>query len=92
MPQHRPVSSYPQGVGVIDAVASGQGCVDQRQGLGPDVGMPGRLAQDEVLLEELGQAETLGQGAGENQAGMRNKLRVINRDVEVPVSPLARPG
>jgi len=77
MAQHRGAGAGPKGVGVIDAVAVGQGRVNECHGLGAHVGVTRRVAQVDVIVEELAQAEVLGQGGCQDQAGVGDGVLVV---------------
>ncbi len=77
MAQHRSAGAGPQGVGVVDAVAVGQGRVDEGHGLGAHVGVAGRVAQVDVVVEERQQAEMLGQGGRQDQPGVGHRMLVV---------------
>ena len=67
----------PQRIGVGDAVAAGQGRGDERHRLGADVGVPGGIAQVNKVVEELQQAQVLGQGGRQNEPGVSHCVGVV---------------
>jgi hypothetical protein len=72
--------SGPQPVGIVDPLAAGQGRVDQRHGLVAGVGGARRAAQIDVLVDQLPEHEPLGQGGGQDEAGVGDRVVVIEAD------------
>jgi len=69
--------SRPQRIGVVDAVAAGQCRVDQRHGLVAHVGVPGSVSQIDVVVEQLPQAEVLGQRGRQDEPGVGHQSLVV---------------
>ena len=76
----RPPSA--QGIGVVDTVAAGQGGGHQRHQLIAGVGPPRGAAQVQVLLNQLRQAQTPGQGGGKHQPGIGHQAMVVEGDLD----------
>ena len=80
---------HPHPVRVLDAVAIGQSRVDQGHRLEPDVGVPWPSTKVHVLVEELAQAEMIGQRRRLDQPrvgdgvvvieGHQNPVRAVRR-------------
>ena len=70
-PEDTARATCPQGVGVIDAVATRERREDERQQLVPDVRMPHRSPEVEGALRQLLESEMLGQGGREQQPRIR---------------------
>ena len=51
--EHRLGGARPQGIGIVDGVAPGQRRVDEGHGLVADIGASRRIAEIDVLVEEL---------------------------------------
>ena len=77
MPQHRLGGPRPQGVAVINAVAAGEGRVNQRHRFVAHVGVPGSIAEVHVVVEQLTQAEVLGQRGRQDQTGIADQAPVV---------------
>ena len=67
----------PQRVGVVDRVAAGQRGVDEGHRLVADVGVPGGVAQVDVLLEQLPQAHVLGERGRQHQPGVGYRVGIV---------------
>ena len=76
----RPTST--QRIRVVDAVAARQRGSDQRQQLVPRVGPPRRAARVEVTVDEFPQAQVLGEGGRQEQAGIGHQAVVIKDDAD----------
>jgi hypothetical protein len=87
--QHRPGVTRAQHVGIIDAVAAGQRRVDERHRLVADIGTSRRIAEMNVLVEELAQSEMLGQRRRQHQARVGHQMLVVEVHVET-VETVAR--
>jgi len=72
-----------QQVGVVDAVPTRQHRVDQRQQLAARVGRAWLAAQVDQLVGGLLDAQPLGQGGGQQQAGVGDGVGVVEADVEL---------
>jgi len=72
----------PQGVRIVDAVTAGEGREDEGQQLVADVRPAGRSAEVEVGLDELAQAEMLGEGGRQEEARVGHELRPVERRAE----------
>ena len=66
-----------QHIGGVDAVAASQRGGDQRQQLVPRVGPPRRAAEVEVTVDEFPQAQVLGEGGRQEQAGIGHQAVVV---------------
>jgi hypothetical protein len=82
MAQHRRGGPAAQHVGVVDAVATGQQRVHQRQDLaaGPVVTWP--VAQVDQLVDDRLHAKPLGQRGRQQQPGVGDRMIVIDGDHE----------
>ena len=87
--QHLARGGHPHPVRVLDAVATGQSRVDQGHRLEPDVGVPWPSTKVHGLVEELAQAEMIGQRRRLDQPrvgdgvvvieGHQNPVRAVRR-------------
>jgi len=77
MAQHRGAGPGPEGISVVDAVTVGQRRVDKRHRLGAHVGVAGRVAQVDVVVEELPETEVLGQRCRQDQPGVGHRMLVV---------------
>jgi hypothetical protein len=75
--QHRLRAPGPQRVGVVDALTARPRRVDEGHGLVAGVGVARRASQPDVRVEELAQAQSLGQGSGLHQPGVGDGVAVI---------------
>ena len=71
-----------QHVGVVDAVAAGQGGSHQRHQLVAGVGPARGIAQVQVLLYQLRQAQVQGQGGRKDQPGVGHQAVVVEGDTD----------
>ena len=71
-----------QHIGVVNAVAACQRRRNQGHHLVAGVGLPRRIAQVEVLLDELGQAQAPSQGGGKEQPGIVDQAVVVEGDTD----------
>ena len=71
-----------QHVGVVDAVAVSQRGGHQGHNLVAGVGSAWGAAQAEALLDQLGQAQVLGQRGGKGQPGIGHQAVVIEGDAD----------
>jgi hypothetical protein len=78
--EHLAGGSGPQPVGILDPLPAGQGRVDQRHGLVPGVGGARRAAQVDVLVDQLAEHEPLGQGGGQDETGVGDRVVVVEAD------------
>ena len=81
-PQDPPGAAGTQRVGIVDAVASGQGGGHQGHQLVAGVGPPGGKAQVQVLLNQLRQTETPGQGGRKEKSGIGHQAVVVEGDLD----------
>ncbi len=88
MAEHRLGVTGAQHVGVVDRVAPGQRGMDQGHGLVADVGVPWRIPQVDVLVEELPQTQVLGQRGGQDQPGVGHEALVVEGHLK-PVQAVA---
>ena len=77
-----------QHVGVVDAVAASQSGGHQRHHLIAGVGSAWRIAQVEPPVNQLGQAEILGQGGRQEQPGIGHQAVIVEGDLD-PVGVVA---
>jgi hypothetical protein len=75
-------AARPQRVRVGDRVAPGKGRHDERQELVADVRPAGRRAQVEMALDELPEAQVMGQGDRQQEARVGHQAIVIEGHVE----------
>jgi hypothetical protein len=54
--------------------------VDQRRGLVAGVGRARRPAQVDVLVDQLAEHESLGQGGGQDEAGVGDRVVIVEAD------------
>jgi len=80
MAKHLAGRSGPQPVGIVDPFPAGQGRVDQRHGLVAHVGGPWRPAEVDTLIEQLREHESLSQAGGKDQAGVGDRVVVVEGD------------
>ena len=71
-----------QHVGIVDAVAARQRRGDQRHYLVASVGPPRRAAEVEVMVDEFPQAQVLGEGGRQEQAGIGHQAAVVKDDAD----------
>lgn len=71
-----------QGVGVVDAVAARERGEHEAQELVADVGPAHRVAQVEVLIDELLQAQVLHQGGRQQEPGIGHQAVIVEGRVE----------
>ena len=69
-----------QHIGVVDAVAARQRRRNQGHHLVSRVGPPRRAAQVKVMVNEFPQAEVLGEGGRQEQAGIGHQAVVVKDD------------
>jgi hypothetical protein len=69
-----------QPVGIVDPLPAGQGRVDQGHGLVAHVGGPWHPAEVDTLIEQLPEHESLGQAGGKDQAGVGDRVVVVEGD------------
>jgi hypothetical protein len=69
-----------QPVGVTDPLAAGQGRVEQGHRLVTGVGRAGCVGEINVGVEQLTQPESLGQAGGKDQAGVGDRVVVVEGD------------
>ena len=81
-PRVQAVPPSAQRIGVVDTVAAGQGGSHQRHQLIAGVGPPRGAAQVQVLLNQLRQAQTPGQGGGKHQPGIGHQAMVVEGDLD----------
>jgi site-specific DNA recombinase len=82
MAQHRPGVTGAQHVGVVDGVTAGQRRVDEGHRLVAHIGPSRRIAEIDVLVEELAQSEMLGQRRRQHQTSVRHQMLVVKGHVE----------
>lgn len=87
--EHRLGGARPQGIGIVDRVAPGQRRMDEGHGLVPNVGATRRIAEIDVLVEELSQSQMLRQGRRQHQASVGHQTLVVEGHVET-VETVAR--
>ena len=80
MAKHLAGRSGPQPVGIVDPFPAGQGRVDQRHRLVTGVGRARRTAQIDVLVDQLAEHESLGQGGGQDETGVGDGMVVVEAD------------
>ena len=66
-----------QRIGIVDAVAASQRGSDQRQHLVPRVRPARRAAKVKVMVDEFPQAQALGEGGRQQQAGIGHQAVVV---------------
>ena len=88
-PEHRVRAARAQRVRVVDAVAAREGGHHEARDLVAGVGPSGRLPEVHVAVDELAQAEAAEQGGRQEQPGIRDELRRVERRVD-PVEPVGR--
>ena len=71
-----------QHVGVVNAVAAGQGRRHQRQQLVPRVGSTRRISQVNVAVHQFTQTQMLGQSDRQKQSGIGHQTVVVEGDVD----------
>ena len=71
-----------QRVGVVDAVAAGQGGDHQGQQLVAGVGPPGSIAQVQAPVNQLGQTQVQCQGGRKDQPGLGDQAVVVEGDAD----------
>ena len=71
-----------QHVGVVDAVAAGQGRGHQGQQLVSRVRTTRRSSQINVVVDELTQTQVLGQGDRQKQSGVGHQTVIVEGDVD----------
>jgi hypothetical protein len=79
--QHRAALAGAQRIGVVDRITIDQGGGHQRYRLEPDVGPSWRVAQIDVLVEQLAQAEVLGQHHRQQQSAVGDRPIVVEDHV-----------
>jgi hypothetical protein len=80
--QHRLGVTRAQYVGVIYAVAAGQRRVDEGHRLVADIGPSRRIAEIDVLVEELSQSQVLGHRRRQQQSGVGHQMLVVECHVK----------
>ena len=80
--EHRLGGPGPQGIGIVDRVTAGQRRVDQRHRLVADIGASGRIAEVDMLVEELSQSEVLRQCGRQHQASVGHQTLIVEGHVE----------
>ena len=70
------------GIGVVDAVATGQRGGHQRHHLVAGVGSACCMAQVQVPVNQLGQAKAQGEGGGKNQPGIGHQAVIVEGDAD----------
>jgi hypothetical protein len=83
VPEHAAGRPGPQQLNVVDAVATSKQAVDQGQDLGPRVGRARPVAEVDQLVGGLLHAQPLGQGRGQQQPGARDRVLVIEGDIDL---------
>jgi len=78
--EHLAGGSGPQPVGIVDPLPTGQGRVDKRHGLVAGVGGARRATQIDVLVDQLPEHEPLGQGGGQDETGVGDRVVVVEAD------------
>ena len=71
-----------QRIGVADAVAALQRGGDQRQHFVSRVGPPRRAAEVGVMVDEFPQAQMLGEGGRQEQAGIGHQAMAVKDDAD----------
>jgi hypothetical protein len=74
VPAQRLLRGCRPGVDFVEAVATDEQRVDQGHRLEADVGSAGSVAEIDVAVEELAEAEALHQGGGEEEAGVGDSV------------------
>jgi len=82
VPQRPARATGPQSVRVIDAVATREGRHDECQELVADVGPTRRGAQVETLVDELPEAQMVGQRGRQQEARVGQQALVVEGRVE----------
>ena len=77
MPEHPIGLARAQGVGVVDALAAGDQRRDDGHGLVADIGPAGGSAEVDMVIEQIAQAEVLGQSGGQQEAGTGNRVVIV---------------
>ncbi len=72
----------PQGIGIVDRIAPGQRRMNERHGLVTHIGAARRIAEVDVLVEELSQSQMLRQGRRQHQASVGHQTLVVEGHVE----------
>ena len=80
--QHPPGAAGAQRIGVVDAVAARQRRGDQGHHLVSRVRPPRRIPQVEVMVNQLGQAQVLGEGGRKQQPGVVDQAVVIEGNLD----------
>jgi hypothetical protein len=83
------VPARSESVGISDAVAPGQGRHHERQELVADVGPSRFVAQVEVGIDELAEAQMLGQGGRQEEARISHQTVIVKGRVN-PVEAVRR--
>jgi hypothetical protein len=78
----RPGGPCAQRVAVIDLVATSQHRVDHRHCLVTDVRTTRLRAKVDVGIEQVAQAQMLGEGGGLDQTGISDQTRIIEDHIE----------
>ena len=86
--QHHLGVAGPEHVGVVDRVAPSQRRVDQRHRLVAHVGAPRRIPKVDTLIDQLSQAEVLGEGGRQHEPGVGDQTLVVEVHLE-PVEAVA---
>ena len=71
-----------QRIGIVDAVAASQRGGDQRQHLVPRVRPARRAAKVKVMVDEFPQAQALGEGGWQQQAGIGHQAVIVEGDLD----------
>ena len=69
-------------IGVVDAVAARQHGVDQRHKLVPRVRPPRRAAEVDVPVDQVPQAQVLGEGGRQDQTGVVHQAGGVKDDLD----------
>jgi hypothetical protein len=77
MAEHRFGGRHPHPIRVVDAIPAGQGRLDQGHSLEAHIGPARRVAQVDELVEQLAQAQMLGQGGRGDQPGVGHRMIVV---------------
>ena len=80
--QHPPGAAGTQRVGVVDALAPGQGRGHQGHQLVAGVGPAGGISQVNVLVHQFSQTQAQGQAGGQQQPGVGHQTVVVEGDVD----------
>ena len=80
--QYRGGPARTQHVGVVYAVAASQSGCHQGQYLVPGVGPPRGVAQVNVVVDELAQTQTPGQGDRQDQPGIGYQAGIVEGDLD----------